>query len=72
MAGAESLRVSRPTVSPSASGIFHFLTGNGGGHNKAGVKRDLGQYDAKGVLRTSSFETRQESAMMGILSTLIV
>jgi hypothetical protein len=37
-------------------------------------KRDLGQYDAKGVLRTSSFETAKKRlrAMMGNLSTLIV
>jgi adenine C2-methylase RlmN of 23S rRNA A2503 and tRNA A37 len=39
MAEAESFKVSRLTVTSSASGIFHFLTGNGGGHNKAGVKR---------------------------------
>jgi hypothetical protein len=61
------------SLTSSASGIFHF-PGNGGGHNKAGVKEDLGQYDAKGVLRTSSFETAKKRlrAMMGNPSTLIV
>jgi hypothetical protein len=34
--------------------------GNGGGHNKAGVKEDLGQYDAKGVLRTSSLKQQRK------------
>ena len=44
----------------SASGIFHFLVGNGGGHTKEGKKDKLGQYDEKGVLRTSSFETAKK------------
>jgi hypothetical protein len=38
MAEAESFKQTYSLTS-SASGIFHFLTGNGGGHNKAGVKR---------------------------------
>jgi hypothetical protein len=59
MAEAESFRVSRPTVlTSSASGIFHFLTGNGGKSRYA--KRDLGQYDAKGVLRTSSLKQQRK------------
>jgi hypothetical protein len=41
----------------SANGIFHFLVGNGGGHNKEGKKEKLGQYDENGILRRSSFET---------------
>jgi hypothetical protein len=59
MAEAE-LRVSRPTVSPHPPRNIPFLTGNGGGHNKAGVKEDLGQYDAKGVLRTSSLKQQRK------------
>jgi hypothetical protein len=47
------------SLTSSASGIFHF-PGNGGGHNKAGVKEDLGQYDAKGVLRTSSLKQQRK------------
>jgi hypothetical protein len=39
MAEAEVLRAQTYSLTSSASGIFHFLTGNGGGHNKAGVKR---------------------------------
>jgi hypothetical protein len=40
MAEAEVLRVKQTySLTSSASGIFHFLTGSGGGHNKAGVKR---------------------------------
>jgi hypothetical protein len=66
MAEAESFK-GKQTYSPSsASGIFHFLTGNGG-HNKSRRKEDLGQYDAKGVLRTSSLkQQRKDYAMMGI------
>lgn len=61
MAEAESFKGKQTySLSSSASGIFHFLTGNGGGHNKAGVKENLGQYDAQGVLRTSSFETAKK------------
>jgi hypothetical protein len=40
MAEAESFKGKQTySLTSSASGIFHFLTGNGGGHNKAGVKR---------------------------------
>jgi hypothetical protein len=53
MAEAESLRVSRPTVSPHPPQEYSILQATEAG-NKAGVKEDLGQYDAKGVLRTSS------------------
>jgi hypothetical protein len=61
MAEAESFKGKQTySLTSSASGIFHFLTGNGGGHNKEGVKEELGQYDAKGVLRTSSFETAKK------------
>jgi hypothetical protein len=43
MAEAESFKGKQTySLTSSASGIFHFLTGNGGGHNKAGVKEDLG------------------------------
>jgi hypothetical protein len=39
MAEAESFKGKQTySLTSSASGIFHFLTGNGGGHNKAGVK----------------------------------
>jgi hypothetical protein len=68
MAEAESFKGKQTySLSSSASGIFHFLVGNGGGHNKAGQKEDLGQYDAKGILRTSSFETAKKRlrSMMG-------
>jgi hypothetical protein len=43
MAEAESFKSRTYSLTSSASGIFHFLTGNGGGHNKTGVKEDLGQ-----------------------------
>jgi hypothetical protein len=60
MAEAESFKGKQTySLTSSASGIFHFLTGNGGGHNKAGVKEDL-QYDAKGVLRTSSLNSKEK------------
>jgi hypothetical protein len=40
MAEAESFKGKQTySLTSSASGIFHFLTGSGGGHNKAGVKR---------------------------------
>lgn len=61
MAEAESFKGKQTyNDSSSASGIFHFLVGNGGGHSKEGKKVHLGQYDAKGVLRTSSFETAKK------------
>ena len=44
----------------SASGIFHFLVGNGGGYTKEGKKEKLGQYTPKGELSTSSFETAKK------------
>lgn len=68
MAEAESFKGKQTSnASSSASGIFHFLVGNGGGHTKEGKKERLGQYDAKGVLRTSSFETAKKRlrVMMG-------
>jgi len=43
----------------SASGIFHFLIGNGGGYNKRGQKVKGGRYDAAGNNATSSFQTAQ-------------
>jgi hypothetical protein len=39
MAEAESFKGKTYSLTSSASGIFHFQAGNGGGHNKAGVKR---------------------------------
>lgn len=61
MAEAESFKGKQTyNVNSSASGIFHFLVGNGGGYSKDGVKVKLGQYDAQGVLRTSSFETAKK------------
>jgi hypothetical protein len=66
------LRVSRPTVSPHPPQEYSIsLQATEAGTTK-GVKEDLGQYDAKGVLRTSSFETAKKRlrAMMG--NTLIV
>lgn len=61
MAEAESFKGKKTyNESSSASGIFHFLVGNGGGHDKQGQKTKYGQYDAKGVLRTSSFETAKK------------
>lgn len=67
MAEAESFKGKQTyNENSSASGIFHFLIGNGGGHDKNGKRVPLGQYDAKGVLRTSSFETAKKrlKAMM--------
>lgn len=43
----------------SASGIFHFLVGNGGGYNKRGQKIKGGRYTVKGDNATSSFQTAQ-------------
>lgn len=43
----------------SASGIFHFLVGNGGGYNKRGQKVKYGRYNASGGQATSSFQTAQ-------------
>lgn len=61
MAEAESFKGKRTSNAlSSASGIFHFLVGNGGGFTKDGKKEKLGQYDAAGVLRTSSFETAKK------------
>ena len=61
MAEAESFKGKKTyNEDSSASGIFHFLIGNGGGHDKDGRKTEYGQYDAKGVLRTSSFETAKK------------
>jgi hypothetical protein len=60
MAEAESFRVSRPTVSPHPPQEYSISLQATGGHNKAGVKEDLGQYDAKGVLRTSSLKQQRK------------
>jgi hypothetical protein len=61
VAEAESLKGKKTfNENSSASGDFHFLVGNGGGYNKEGQKEHLGQYDAKGNLRTSSFETAKK------------
>jgi len=43
----------------SASGIFHFLVGNGGGYNKRGQKVKAGRYNSTGDIATSSFQTAQ-------------
>jgi hypothetical protein len=65
MAEAESFKGKQTySLTSSASGIFHFYRQRRR-HNKA-RKRDLGQYDAKGVLRTSSLkQQRKDYAMMG-------
>jgi hypothetical protein len=63
MAEAESFRKQTYSLT-SSSGIFHFLTGNGGAQQSR-RKEDLGQYDAKGVLRTSSLKQQRLRAMMG-------
>lgn len=58
MAEAESFKGKKTyNENSSASGIFHFLVRNGGGYTKNGTRDKLGQYDSRGVLRTSSFET---------------
>jgi hypothetical protein len=64
MAEAESFRVSRPQSHLIRLRNIPFPYSNGGGHNKAGVKRT---YDAKGVLRTSSLKQQRKRlrAMMG-------
>jgi hypothetical protein len=60
MAEAESFKGKQTySLTSSASGIFHFLTGNRRAQQSR-RKEDLGQYDAKGVLRTSSFETAKK------------
>jgi hypothetical protein len=65
MAEAESLRVSRPTVSPHPPQEYHFLTQRRRAQQSR-RKEDLGQYDAKGVLRTSSLkQQRKITRMMG-------
>jgi hypothetical protein len=57
IAEAESMKGAQ-TYNPksSASGIFHFLIGNGGGYTAEGKRTTLGQYDKSGNLRLSSFE----------------
>jgi hypothetical protein len=60
MAEAESFKGKQTySLTSSASGIFHFLTGNGGAQQSR-RKEDLGQYDAKGVLRTSSLKQQRK------------
>ncbi|MCK5788670.1 MAG: hypothetical protein KAH32_06715, partial [Chlamydiia bacterium] len=44
----------------SASGIFHYLVGNGGGFNKAGGRVAKGQYNESGKIARSSFQTAQQ------------
>jgi hypothetical protein len=58
MAEAESFKGKTYSLTSSASGIFHFLTGNGGAQQSR-RKEDLGQYD-KGVLRTSSLKQQRK------------
>jgi hypothetical protein len=67
MAEAESFRVSRPTVSPHPPQEYSIsLQATEAGTTKQVCKEDLGQYDAKGVLRTSSLkQQRKDYAMMG-------
>jgi hypothetical protein len=61
MAESESFKGKKTyNENSSASGIFHFLVGNGGGHTKDGKKDKLGQYTANGDLSTSSFETAKK------------
>jgi hypothetical protein len=61
MAEAESFKGTKKyNKESSASGIFHFLVGNGGGYNKRGQKISKGKYDANGNRKTSSFQTAQK------------
>lgn len=70
MAESESFKGKKTyNESSSASGIFHFLVGNGGGYTKEGKRERLGQYDQQGVLRTSSFETAKKRLRSMMAST---
>jgi hypothetical protein len=58
MAEAESFK-GRPTVSPHPPPEYSISSATEAG-TTAGVKEDLGQYDAKGVLRTSSLRQQRK------------
>jgi hypothetical protein len=60
MAEAESFKGDRPTVSPHPPQNIPFPYRQRRRAQQSRRKEDLGQYDAKGVLRTSSFETTKK------------